>query len=121
MNYQKEAKEWEKQYESLPFKNGLYAPLFKRGVNESDEEYVKHCEEVSTLMCCLGLCSTGDKEIQKKVADYIDSHYNIENELLELMKLDAENKCQNYTSKELDGFQKIQLPLGAKNEHTNTL
>ena len=51
----------------------------------------------------------------------MDSHYNIENELLELMKLDAENKCQNYTSKELDGFQKIQLPLGAKNEHTNTL
>lgn len=102
----KEAKEWENHYESLPFKKGLYAPLFKRGANETDEEYVRHCEEVSTLMCCMGLYSTGDKEIQKKVADYMDSHYNIENELLELMKLEAGNKCQNFTSKELDGFRK---------------
>lgn len=93
MNYKKEAEHWQKNYKSIPFKNGLYAPLFKRSEHETDEEYVKNCEEASTLLCCMGLYSSGDETIQKKVKDYMDKTYSdIDNQLLELMKLDLENE-----------------------------
>lgn len=76
IDYKKEAEEWQKHYDSLPCKGGMYAPLFKRSEHESDEEYVKNCEEASTLMCCIGAYSSGDKSIQKKVKDYMDKTYS---------------------------------------------
>lgn len=92
MNYKKEAKRWQKNYEAMPFKNGLYAPLFKRSEHESDEEHVKKCEEAYTLLCCMGLYSSGNEVIQKKVKNYIDKTYSkwADNQILELMKLDLE-------------------------------
>lgn len=92
MDYKKEAERWQKNYEAMPFKKGLYAPLFKRSEHESDEEYVKNCEEASTLLCCMGLYSSGDEAIQKKVKNYIDKTYSkwADNQILELMKLDLE-------------------------------
>ena len=75
IDYKKEAEKWQKHYDSLPCKSGMYAPLFKRSEHESDEEYVKNCEEASTLMCCIGAYSSGDESIQKKVKDYMDEAY----------------------------------------------
>lgn len=92
MNYKTEAERWQKNYEAMPFKKGLYAPLFKRSEHESDEEYVKKCEEAYTLLCCMGLYSSGNEVIQKKVKNYIDKTYSkwADNQILELMKLDLE-------------------------------
>lgn len=75
MNYKKKAKQWQKHYENMPLKNGLYAPLFKRSEHESDEEYVKNCEDASTLLCCMGVYLSGDKSVQKEVKDYVDKTY----------------------------------------------
>lgn len=87
MDYKKEADKWQKHYESLPCKNGLYAPLFKRSEHESDEEYVKNCEEASTLMCCMGAYSSGEKSIQKKVKDYMDKTYSDDWTTIRLIEL----------------------------------
>lgn len=91
MDYKKEAERWQKNYEAMPFKNGLYASLYKRLERETDEEYVKRCEEISTLLRCIELYSSGDEVIQKKVKDYIYKTYSdVDNQLLELMKLELE-------------------------------
>lgn len=91
MNYKKEAERWQKHYDDMPFKNGLYAPLFKRSEHESDEEYVKHCEEISTLMCSVILYSEAIKYFNKTLK-YIDKTYSdwADNQILKLMKLDLE-------------------------------
>lgn len=100
MNYKKEAKRWQKNYEAMPFKNGLWTPLYKRSENETDEEYVKHCEEISTLLCCMGLYSSGNEETRENIKEYMDKTYSdwTDNTLLELMKRDLENEenhCRN--------------------------
>lgn len=92
MNYKKEAERWQKNYEAMPFKNGLYAPLFKRSESETDEEYVKRCEKAFTLMCSVILYSEAIKYFNKNIKVYIDKTYSdwADNQILELMKLDLE-------------------------------
>ena len=110
MNYKKETKRWQKNYEAMPLKNGLYAPLFKRSEHETDEEYVKNCEEASTLLCCMGLYSSGDEAIRENIKEYMDKTYSdwTDDTLLELMKLDLENdKTMNEV---IEGFQRIPIP-----------
>lgn len=113
MNYKKEAKRWQKNYEAMPFKKGLYAPLFKRSEHESDEEYVKNCEEASTLLCCMGLYSSGDEAIRENIKEYMDKTYSdwADNQLLELMKRDLENdKTKETKNEDIEGFQRIPIP-----------
>lgn len=88
MNYKKEAERWQKHYDSMPLKNGLYAPLFKRSKYETDREYVEHCEEANTLMCCMGIYSSGNKSVQKGVKDYMNNTYSdwTDEQLIKLMK-----------------------------------
>ena len=114
MDYKVEAERWQKNYEAMPFKKGLYAPLFKRSKHESDEEYVKNCEEASTLLCCMGLYSSGDEAIRKNVKNYIDKTYSdwADNQLLELMKRDLKN--EETKNEDIEGFQRIPIP---KNVH----
>ena len=114
MDYKVEAERWQKNYEAMPFKKGLYAPLFKRSKHESDEEYVKNCEEASTLLCCMGLYSSGDEAIRKNVKNYIDKTYSdwADNQLLELMKRDLKN--EETKNENIEGFQRIPIP---KNVH----
>ena len=91
MDYKKEAERWQKHYDDMPLKNGLYVQLYKRSEHETDEEYVKRCEGISTLMCCMGLYSSCDEAIRKNIKNYIDKTYSdIDNKILKLMKLDLE-------------------------------
>lgn len=118
MDYKKEAERWQKNYEAMPFKNGLYAPLYKRSENETDEEYVKHCEEIQTLMYCMGLYSNGDETIRENIKEYMDKTYSdIDNQILELMKLEFENdKIKETKNEDIEGFQRIPIP---QNVHGN--
>ena len=113
MNYKTEAKRWQKNYEAMPFKNGLYAPLFKRSEHETDEEYVKHCEEASTLLCCMGLYSSGDEAIRENIKEYMDKTFSdwTDNQLLELMKREFKNEgAKNENIEDIEGFQIIPIP-----------
>ena len=113
MDYKKEAERWQKHYETMPLKNGLYAPLFKRSEHESDDEYVKKCEEASTLMCCIGLYSSGNEAIRENIKEYMDKTYSewTDNLLLELMKRDLENdKTKEIKNEDIEGFQRIPIP-----------
>lgn len=116
MDYKIEAKRWQKHYEAMPFKNGLYAPLFKRSEHETDEEYVKNCEKASTLMCCMGLYSSGNKAIRENIKEYMDKTYSdwTDDVLLELMKLELENDKTKNDIEDIEGFQRIPIP---KNVH----
>jgi len=116
LDYKKEAERWQKNYEAMPFKKGLYAPLFKRSEHESDEEYVKNCEEAYTLLCCMGLYSSSDEAIRENIKEYMDKTYSdwTDNQLLELMKRDLENdKTKNENIEvieDIEGFQIIPIP-----------
>ena len=114
MDYKVEAERWQKNYEAMPFKKGLYAPLFKRSEHESDEEYVKNCEEASTLLCCMGLYSSSDEAIRENIKEYMDKTYSdwADNQILEVMKLDLEN--EETKNENIEGFQRIPIP---KNVH----
>lgn len=109
MNYKKEAKRWQKNYEAMPFKKGLYTPLFKRSENETDEEYVKHCKEAYTLMCCMGLYSSGNEAIRESIKEYMDKTYSdwTVDTLLELMKFDLKN--EETKNEDIEGFKRIPI------------
>lgn len=95
----------------------MYAPLFERSEHETDEEYVKNCEKASTLMCCMGLYSSGDEAIRENIKEYMDKTYSdwTDNQLLELMKRDLENdKTKETKIEDIEGFQRIPIP---KNVH----
>lgn len=60
MNYKTEAERWQKHFETIPMKNGLYAPLYKRSEHETDEE-------TYSLMCSVVLYSEVIKQFEKKL------------------------------------------------------
>lgn len=76
----------------MPFKKGLYTPLFKRSEHETDEEYVKTVRKHILYCVVWDYTQAVMKQFEKTLKSMWIKKYSdcIDNQLLELMKRDLE-------------------------------